>query len=358
VSRRVLIAGGGTGGHIFPGLAVARELARRGVEVRWLGARRGLEGELVSDRGLEITLLKVEGIHARRPAAAVRALALLPRAVATAVGVTLDFRPDAVLGVGGYASAAGVLAAGMLGVPWLLQEQNAVPGWTNRAAAPWADLVCCGFEDALAHFPSLPAEWTGNPVRREFFAVGPVTPAERPRLLVLGGSQGSLFLNRCVPRAVAALRELGIDVDVVHQSGSGWTEVVRTAYADYELEVMVEPFLETPWDALAGSDLVIARAGALTVSELAASGRGALLVPFAAAAGNHQEFNARSLEHAGGAVVLAEREATGGRLVDVLAALLGDPERLATMGRAARAVALPDAARRIADRLLAVGGGG
>ncbi len=180
MSRRVLVAGGGTGGHIFPGLAVARVLADRGVEVQWLGARRGLERELVGDRGFTITLLDVEGIHARRPAAAARALGLLPRAVATAVHRTLQFKPDVVLGVGGYASAAGVLAAGFLGVPWMLQEQNSVPGWTNRMLAPWADLVCCGFEDALAHFPSMPAEWTGNPVRREFFDVAAVAPAGSP----------------------------------------------------------------------------------------------------------------------------------------------------------------------------------
>ena len=311
MSLRVLVAGGGTGGHIFPGLAVARVLADRGVEVQWLGARRGLERELVGDRGFNITLLDVEGIHARRPAAAARAFGLLPRAVATAVHRTLQFKPDVVLGVGGYASAAGVLAAGFLGVPWMLQEQNSVPGWTNRMLAPWADLVCCGFEDALAQFPSMPAEWTGNPVRREFFDVEAVAPAKIPRLLVLGGSQGSLFLNRSLPRALVTMREQGIAVAVVHQAGSRWTEVVRTAYADLEIEATVEAFLDKPWEAIADIDLVVSRAGALTVSELAASGRGALLIPFAAAAGNHQEFNARSLERAGGAVVLGEGEAGG-----------------------------------------------
>ncbi len=358
MSRRVLIAGGGTGGHIFPGLAVAKELADRGIEVHWLGAQRGLEKGLVGDRGLPITLVEVEGIHARRPAAAARALGLLPRAVWTAIKLTLEFDPDVVLGVGGYASAAGVLAAGFLGIPWMLQEQNSVPGWTNRAVAPWADLVCCGFKDAVAHFPSMPAEWTGNPVRSQFFNVAAVAPAKVPRLLVLGGSQGSLFLNRSLPRALVTIREQGLEVEVVHQAGSRWTEVVRTAYADLHLEATVEAFLEEPWEALTNADLVVARAGALTVSELAASGRGALLVPFAAAAGNHQEFNARSLESAGGAVVLSEHLAGSRRLAEILVELLSDHTGLMAMGKATRAVALPDAARRIADRLLSLGGVG
>ncbi len=146
MSGAVLIAGGGTGGHIFPGLAVAEELAAMGVQVHWLGARRGLERELVARRGIPLTLVEIEGIRGRGTSAAVRAVGSMPGAVATAVRTVLGMRPRAVLGVGGYASAAGLLAAGVLGVPWVLQEQNAVPGWTNRSLAPWADLICCGFE--------------------------------------------------------------------------------------------------------------------------------------------------------------------------------------------------------------------
>ncbi len=205
MSRRVVIAGGGTGGHVFPGLAVAAELQSLGVDVHWLGARRGLEAELVPERKVPITLVDLEGIQARSPAAAARAVTLLPRAVMTAVRVLLELEPLAVMGVGGYASAAGLAAAGLLGVPTVLQEQNSIPGMTNRFLAPWADLICCGFADAVGHFPSLPAEWTGNPVRRQFFEIEDVDPHDPPRLLVLGGSQGSLFLNRVLPRALAIL---------------------------------------------------------------------------------------------------------------------------------------------------------
>jgi UDP-N-acetylglucosamine--N-acetylmuramyl-(pentapeptide) pyrophosphoryl-undecaprenol N-acetylglucosamine transferase len=356
MSRWVVIAGGGTGGHIFPGLAVADELRARGYQVHWLGAQRGLETELVPDRGLPLTALAISGIHALRPAEAARALGQLPAAVWAATRLVLRLQPVAVLGVGGYASAAGVMAAGACGVPWIIQEQNSVPGWTNASLAPWSDLICCGFADAVHHFPSLNAEWTGNPVRGRFFSVGDVNPAERVRLLVLGGSQGSLFLNQYVPHAVAQLRSAGVEVQVVHQTGRRWAEMVTTAYADLALDAAVEPFLGEPWAALADADLVISRSGALTVSELAAAGRGALMVPFAAAAGNHQEFNARALERAGGADVLLESQVTPDRLADRLLSLVTEPERLVTMGRAARATAKKGAAGCIADRLLSVGG--
>jgi UDP-N-acetylglucosamine--N-acetylmuramyl-(pentapeptide) pyrophosphoryl-undecaprenol N-acetylglucosamine transferase len=327
--------------------------------VHWLGARRGLESEIVSKRDIPLTLVHIEGIRARGPAAALRAVAQLPTAIAVAVRSTVALQPEAVLGVGGYASAAGVIAAGMLGIPWMLQEQNSVPGWTNTTFAPWADLICCGFADALECFPSQPAEWTGNPVRSQFFEGSERRPAEPRRVLVLGGSQGSLFLNRALPQAVAELRREGVEVEVLHQAGSRWVEVVRTGYLDEGLEAEVTAFLDEPWQAMFDADLVVARSGALTVSELAAAGRAALLVPFAASAGNHQEHNARSLEKAGGAVVLTERQAnTAGLLVRTLSGLLEDADRLTAMGQACSAVARPNAAQRIADRLLSLSAGG
>lgn len=357
MSRLVVIAGGGTGGHVFPGLAVAQELLGLGSEVHWLGARRGLEADLVPERGLPLTLVEVEGIQARSPAAAARAVALLPRAVATAVRTLLDLEPTAVVGVGGYASSAGLAAAGLLGVPIVLQEQNSIPGFTNRFLAPFSDLICCGFADAVQRFPSLPAEWTGNPVRPRFFEVAELEPHDPPRLLVLGGSQGSLFLNRILPRAVASLAADGVACRVRHQAGGRWAEVVGTSYEDLGLEAEVSAFLTEPWRDLGDADLVVARSGALTVSELAAAGRGSVLVPFAAAAGNHQEYNARSLERAGGAVVLTEPEASAARVAEVLGEIVSDPERMRRMGAAAGSMALPDAARRIALRVLEVGGG-
>jgi len=355
MTPRIVIAGGGTGGHIFPGLAVAEELLALGVEVHWLGARHGLEEDLVGQRGIPLTLVRLEGIRGRGRAAAARATVTLPAAVATAVRTLLELRPIAALGVGGYASSAGLLAAGILGIPWVLQEQNAVPGWTNRSMAPWADLICCGFADAVAAFPSLHAEWTGNPVRREFFGVPEVEPGTPRRLLILGGSQGSLFINRLVPRALRLLADRGVHPVVHHQAGSRWADVVRTAYADVNLEARVTAFIPEPWTALAEADLVIARSGALTVAELAAVGRGAVLIPFAAAAGNHQEYNARALERAGGAVVLTEAEASPEAMASTLEDLLQDDDVLRSMGAGARTVGRAEAAVRIARRLLAIG---
>jgi len=357
MSRRVLIAGGGTGGHIFPGLAVADALIERGVEVHWLGARRGLESRLVAEQQLPLTLLDIEGIQARSMRSGMRALGRLPQAVIDGFRLVLDLQPMAVLGVGGYASASGIVAAGLLGIPWMLQEQNSVPGWTNKTMAPWADLVCCGFADALSHFPSMPAVWTGNPVRESFFDIPPSEPADTPRLLILGGSQGSLFLNRTLPRAMALLRDQGRAVTIRHQSGGRWQEVVTTAYSDLGLEATVFPFHAKPWEALEWADLVVARSGALTVSELSAAGRASLLIPFGAAAGNHQEFNARSLELAGGASVLLESHAEFESVASVLTELLYTPKRLIEMGQSARSVALPGAAEKIADHLLSIGGG-
>lgn len=356
MNRLVVIAGGGTGGHIFPGIAVAKVLTEAGIDVHWLGAHKGLEGEIVKQHGIPLSLVDLEGIYGRSPAAAARAASRLPSAAGSALGVLLEKQPFAVLGVGGYASVAGIAAAGLLGIPWVLQEQNSIPGWTNRSLAPWADAICCGFEDAVSAFPSMPAEWTGNPVRDDFFAVEELQPHDPPQLLVLGGSQGSLFLNQTVPRALAKLGSAGIVPDVRHQAGPRWADVVRTSYQDLSIEAKVSSFLEEPWQVLADADIVISRAGALTVSELAATGRPALLIPFAAAAANHQEHNAMSMQRAGGAVVITEPEASPDRVAEELHGLLEDPDRLTTMAFSARSVAREGAAQRIASKILSVGG--
>jgi len=356
MSVPMVVAGGGSGGHVFPGLAVVRELQALGAEAHWLGARNGPEVDLVSQRGIPLTLVALGAKAHLTPTATVEYLVRMPQAIPTAVRFLLRLQPAAVLGVGGPASPVGIVAAGLLGIPCVLQEQNAVPGRSVRLLAGWADLICCGFTDAPQCFPSQPAEWSGNPVRRQFFEVAPSAISDPPRVLVLGGSQGSLFLNRMLPRALAALRDQGTEPQVRHQAGVRWAEVVRTSYRDLKLEAEVNAFLSEPWQALAEADLVVARSGALTVSELAAAGRAAVLIPFPGSVGNRQEHNARAMERAGGAVVMTEDESTPERLAALLGELLDAPPRLGAMGDAARATALPDAAHRIASRLLAVGG--
>ncbi len=348
--REIVIAGGGTGGHLFPGLAVAAELHRAGAPVSWLGAERGLEAVRVPQAGLPIALLPVTGAVGRsRASQAGAALRLVP-ATAAAVAHLMRRQAGAVLSVGGYAALPGALAASLLGLPVILQEQNAVPGLTHRILAPWAVAIACGFRAAVAAFPSLPATWTGNPVREEFFAVG--APPSEPAVLVLGGSQGAAVLNRTVPEALAILARTVPLPRVVHQAGPRWEEEVRGRYAGLGIEAEVSGFLERPWEALAASSLVVARSGALAVSEIAAASRPAVLVPFAAAAHGHQLGNARALEATGAAVVLEESGASPVSLAVAIAGLLAHPETLAVRGALGSGLARKDAAGTVARMVL------
>ncbi len=346
----LVVAGGGTGGHLFPGLAVARELVQAGARVSWLGARRGLEAERVPQAGLPLHALSVTGAAARSSAAQAAALLRVAPAVLQAASYLLRHQVRAVLAVGGYASAPGALAAALLGIPVVLQEQNAVPGIANRLLAPWCVAIACGFEDALASFPSLPARWTGNPLRPEFFSV-PDPPGDPLTVLVMGGSQGSAFLNAALPAAFAALHERGRRPAVIHQAGTRWLADVERRYEQAGVAAEVVPFLERPAEALARAALVVARAGALTVCELAAARRPALLVPFAAAAGGHQLANARAFAATGAAEVLEERAAVPHAVAAALERLLASPERLRERGRAGSRIA-PRAAAPVIARIV------
>ncbi len=345
----VVIAGGGTGGHLFPGLAVAEQLGARGVTVHWVGSRHGLEATRLAATGIPVRLLPVAGVVGRGRFAAVTAAFSLPRSVAVAAATLLQVQAAAVLAVGGYAAVPAAVAAGLLGVPLLLQEQNARPGLANRLLAPWADGIACGFRAALAAFPSLPAWWTGNPVRPAFFTVPPPHPAAG--LLVLGGSQGSAFLNRLLPAALAQLPPARRP-RVVHQCGPRWLEEVRARYREAGVEAEVVGFLERPAEALAEALLVVARAGALTVCELAAARRFALLVPFAAAAHAHQLANARELAAVGAAEVLQEHEATPATTAALLLRLLAEPAALAERGQRGAVLAPQEAAERIGEAIV------
>ena len=351
----VVIAGGGTGGHLFPGLAVAEELRRAGCGVSWLGARRGIEVERVPREGIPLLALAVTGASGRRVVDQAGALLRMPPAVIRAACFLLHREADAVMAVGGYAAVPGAIAASALGLPLVIQEQNALPGVTNRLLAPWATAIACGFETAVAAFPSLPARWTGNPVRASMFTVPP-PPADIVSVLVLGGSQGSAFLNRAMPEAFARLAAQRPLPRILHQAGARWEAEVRERYAAAHIKADVVGFIEQPDRALALSSLVVARAGALTVCELAAARRPALLVPFAAAAHGHQLLNAQALAHTGAAWVIEERQATPAALAALLAELLAAPGRLAELGEHGAALAKPDAARDIAQLVLSRAG--
>lgn len=351
----IVIAGGGTGGHVFPGLAVAEELRRMGAAVSWVGAARGLEASVVPAAGIPLRLLNVTGIVARSRSAQVAAALRLMVALARAFVHLQRRQATAVLSVGGYASLPAAIAAAALGIPLVVQEQNARPGLANRLLAPWAVAITCGFVEAARAFPSLPAIWTGNPIRPEFFAV-PAPPRDELAVLVLGGSQGSAFLNRVLPPAFARLAVSGHAPRILHQAGARSEVEVRARYASVGVPAEVVGFLARPAEALARVTLVVARAGALTVSELAAARRAALLVPFAAAAHGHQADNAYALAATGAAEVIAEERATPDRLALTLARLVSDRDQLITRGQAGAALARPDAACAVAQIVLQASG--
>lgn len=349
----VLIMAGGTGGHIFPGLAVAEALAAVGVPVVWLGAAGGLETRLVPARGIALETVPVTGLRGKGLAAQLRAPLMLLRAFAAAFGVLRRVRPRSVLALGGYVAGPGGVAAWLLRRPLVVHEQNALAGFTNRVLARLAQRVLAGFADALPR-----AERVGNPVRAAIAALPPpdvrwAARAGRPRLLVLGGSQGARALNQAVPQALAQLAPTARP-EVWHQCGARGVDDTRAAYAAVAVAARVEPFIDDMAVAYAWADLAVCRAGALTIAELAAAGLGAILVPFPHAVDDHQTRNAAALVTAAAAECVQERDLDPTRLADRLGALLSDRTRLLAMATAARTQARADAAAAIARVCLEV----
>jgi UDP-N-acetylglucosamine--N-acetylmuramyl-(pentapeptide) pyrophosphoryl-undecaprenol N-acetylglucosamine transferase len=355
MSAPVMIMAGGTGGHVFPALAVAGVLRRRRREVVWLGTRRGIEARLVPAAGYPVEWIEVEGLRGKGMTRWLAAPASLVRALWQARGALRRRRPGVVLGCGGFASGPGGIAAWLAGTPIVIHEQNAIAGLTNRWLARCAVRVAEGFPgsfDRRRH-----AVHVGNPVRSEIAGLPP--PSERfaaragpPRLFVFGGSQGAAALNRLLPEAIAAL-PAAIRPLVLHQSGVRDLDTTAAAYRQLGVEADVRSFIDDMATAYATADLVVARAGALTVAELAAAGVAAILVPFPAAVDDHQTHNARWLAEAGAARIVAEQGLTPARLADELGALFraGRGELLA-MANAARRVAITDAAERVATLCL------
>ena len=346
----VVVMAGGTGGHIFPGLAVAQALRERGADVRWLGADGGMETRLVPQHGIAIDTIAVKGVRGKGVATLLGAPLRVLAAVRAAAAVLGQRRPDAVVSFGGYAAGPGGIAAWLKRIPLLVHEQNRAAGMTNKTLAKMARQVLVGFPQTFAG-----ETLVGNPVRAQIAQVAP--PEQRDlghagplRLLVLGGSQGARALNNAVPQAVAAL---GASVEVLHQAGEKMLEDARKAYADAGVEARVEPFIADMAAAYAWADLVVCRAGALTLAELCAVGVGSVLVPFPQAVDDHQTRNAEYLVERGAAVLLTQADDLAARLQPVLAELADDAGKRLSMARAARALAMPDAAQRVADAVLA-----
>jgi len=349
----VLIMAGGTGGHIFPGLAVADCLRAQGVPVVWLGAAGGMETKVVPAHRIELHTVVVGGLRGKGLKTRLLAPLMLLRALIASLAVLRKVKPRSVLSMGGYVAGPGGLAAWLLRCPLLVHEQNRVAGFTNRKLAGFAKRVLAGFADALPQ-----AEWVGNPVRAVIAALP--EPMQRmtarngkPRLLVLGGSLGARALNLAVPQALAQLTPEQRP-DVLHQSGNRGLDEAREAYAKAGVEAQVVPFIDDMAASYGWADLAVCRAGALTLAELTAAGLGAVLVPFPHAVDDHQTRNAEVLVAAGAAVVIQERDLDVQNLAQRLESLLGNRTQLLAMAEAARTLAKPDAADVIARACLEV----
>ena len=348
--RVALIMAGGTGGHVYPALALARELRTRSWQIVWLGTRRGLEARVVPAENIPVEWLGIGGLRGKGALTWLLAPLRLARSLFEALAIMRRHRPNIVVGLGGYVTGPGGVAAWLTRAPLLIHEQNAIAGFTNRCLARLAREVYAAFPDAFGS--GVAAQLIGNPVRAEIAAIPP--PAERfaqrsgaIRILVIGGSLGAARLNSVLPYALARLAGR-INVDVRHQSGERWIEVARRDYAAAGVKAQVSSFIEDMAESYAWADLVVCRAGALTVSELACAGVGAILVPYPSAVDDHQTHNAKLPVAEGAAVLIADRDLTADRLAAELATLCAGRGKLIAMAERARLLARTDATNALA----------
>jgi UDP-N-acetylglucosamine--N-acetylmuramyl-(pentapeptide) pyrophosphoryl-undecaprenol N-acetylglucosamine transferase len=349
-SLTILILAGGTGGHVYPALAVAEELLSRGHRVVWMGTRAGLEAKVVPAAKIPMEWLDVSGLRGKSWRDQLKAPWMLSQALWQAARILRRIRPEIVLGMGGFASGPGGLMARIMGIPLILHEQNRIPGTTNRWLARWANMVLEAFPASFS--PKLGADWVGNPLRREISNLSRPRLAERGgplRILILGGSLGAMVLNQKLPPALA---QVAVPFQVLHQTGNAMREETASLYANLGIEARVEAFIDDMAEVYTWADLVICRSGAMTVSELSAVGLPAILIPYPYAIDDHQTHNARYLAEAGAALLMPQTELTPERLALEMTTLYREPDRLQAMAEAALSLAKPEAARVVAEKCL------
>ena len=347
---RIVIAGGGTGGHVIPALAIAHQLKKQfAAEVLFIGTARGIETRLVPQAGYPLELIKVGALKNVSLMTRVKTMFDLPRALWVAGRMLTNFRPDVVIGVGGYASGPGMFAAIRRRIPTLAFEPNVVPGFANRMVARWVSVAAVHFEETCEYFPR--CKVTGVPVREAFFTM-PAKTAGPPTLLVFGGSQGARAINQAMIESLSGLRERVPGLHIIHQTGQRDYDNVLAAYqkagAQGHERGEVHKFIDDMPGTFARADLLVCRSGASTVAEIAAAGKPAIFVPFPQAADDHQNVNARALEKAGAAIVVEESNLEAAYLVDTIATVIADPRRLQAMSEAAKSLAHPKAVEEIA----------
>ena len=347
---KVIIAAGGTGGHIYPGIAVAKEILKRDAasEILFVGTARGLENKIVPENGFELALINSAGLKNVGLLGKLKGLFVLPKSFLEARAIVKSFQPEAVVGAGGYVSGPVLLTASLIGVPTLIMESNALPGFTNRRLAPFVTKAALTFDEALPYFGEKGIV-TGNPVRREFFEIEPKQRGEKINLLIFGGSQGARTINNAM---VEALKDLPhSELNITHQTGEADCKTIQESYyrAGWGDAANVKPYISNMVDEFAKSDLIICRAGATSCAEIAAAGRAALLVPLPTAADDHQRKNAEALERAGAARMILQKDLSGEKLASEIKELVNASDRISAMESAAKKLAKADAAEATVD---------
>jgi len=355
---RVIIAGGGTGGHLFPGVAVAEEFVRRGRSARivFVGTEHGIEARVIPKEGYPIEFLSAEGLVGKTPIKKLKAAYLLLVSMIQSRRIISSVRPDIVVGVGGYASVGMVLAAHFMGVPTIVMEQNSVPGFANKLLSNFADAIAVTYQESIGSFPREKTFLTGNPVRKKILARDAVDARgsfslarDRFAVLIFGGSLGARTINNAMGEALHYLLDLRDNIQFIHQTGEKDLKDAMEIYKKLGFSGTVMPFIYQMADAYSAADLVVCRAGATTLSEITAMGKASILVPYPYAASNHQESNARKLEDMGAATVILDRHLSGEVLAKVIRGLYDNPEKRLEMQKASKAFGRPDAAEKIVD---------
>ncbi len=346
---RLILAGGGTGGHLFPGLAVAREFQRRDkqAEILFVGTERGIEKRVLPREGLALETIPIRGIKGRGLRGLTEALLGIPLSYFRSLGIIRRFKPDCIIGLGGYASGPLLLAGKIKRIPCVIMEQNLRPGLTNRILGRWVDRIFTAYEESAIYFPRARVTQTGNPIR--WRSLPTVERDGKWTLLVFGGSAGARRINLCTLEALERLRDLASGMRIIHQTGEAEYAAVKKAYDALPFEAQVVAFIDKMDEAYARADLVLCRAGASTVAEITAFGKAALLVPYPFAAYDHQRWNAQGLKERGAAELILDRELTGEKLAGHIRTLYVDRRRLESMGKSARELGKPEAAERIVD---------
>jgi UDP-N-acetylglucosamine--N-acetylmuramyl-(pentapeptide) pyrophosphoryl-undecaprenol N-acetylglucosamine transferase len=344
---RIIIAGGGTGGHVIPALAIAQQLKKQfDAEVLFIGTARGIETRLVPQAGFPLELIKVGALNKVSLMTRLKTLLALPLAIAASSRLLTEFDPEVVIGVGGYASGPAMVAAIRRRLPTLAFEPNVVPGFANRMIARWVSAAAVHFEETCEYFPH--CKVTGVPVRAAFFSI-PAKSAGAPTLLVFGGSQGARAINQAMIESLPGLRAKIPGIHIIHQTGQRDYDRVLAAYQQSGISGEVHKFIDDMPATFGRADLLVCRSGASTVGEITAAGKPAIFVPFPAAADDHQNVNARALERAGAAIVVEESNLEAAYLVETIVALIGDSRQLRTMSAAAKSLAHPQAVEDIAE---------